>query len=84
MFIYIRYKYDDPELNRIIELDDELLDALNGRGPPEDFIPGLQYIWESSVMHSIKEGMKEAMETFLAKEYWEHVESFDKGNSATR
>lgn len=72
--------FDDKDLNRLIEIDDELTLDLGAAGLPEDWIPGLQYVWESPGMRRMKEGVKEVMDTVIAKKYWEHINNFEKDN----
>ena len=74
-----RFKFDDKDLNRLIELDDQLVDELGGLGMPEDWMPGLKYVWESPGMRRMKSGLKEVMDTVIGKKYWEHLKSFDRG-----
>ena len=54
---------------------------MGGAGLPEDWIPGLKYVWESPGMRRTKAGVQEANDTVLAKKYWEHVNSFNKGRA---
>ena len=73
------YEYTDKELNKIIELDDEIFEIFNGGGPAEDFIPGVKYVWETKLMKRLKEKMEELF-TILRTKYAEHVDTFDSNN----
>lgn len=73
------YEYMDKELNRILELEDELFEIFDSGGPAEDFIPGLKYFWETKKMKQLKVGVEELL-TFFRTKYAEHVKKFDKNN----
>ena len=82
MFIYLsnyRYKFNDPEFIKIMDWDDDFLEVFGRGGPPEDFIPGLRYVWESKGMRTLREGTDWMNETIIRKKYKEHEETFDKG-----
>ena len=74
-----RYVYNDPELVKVLDHDNEFLDILSGGRLPEDVVPALQYVWESKNMRRLKEGINDVLDNFLRKKYNEHVESFNKG-----
>ena len=78
-FIFCRYKYNDSELVKILDIYDDVLQALSKGVIPEDVIPPLQYVWESKKMGKLKAAFDEIMNNFLRKKYKEHVETFDKG-----
>ena len=73
------YKYNNRELNRMIEIDDEVFELFNGGGPLEDFIPALRYFWETKRMKKLKECFDEIIKILQSK-YMEHVKTFDKNN----
>ena len=83
MHCNFRFKFDDKDLNRLIELDNQVVDELGGLGLPEDWIPGLKYVWESPGLRRLKSFLKEVMDTIIGKKYWEHIKSFDKGRKGT-
>ena len=75
-----RYKFNDPEFLKIIELDDDLLEVFSKGGPPEDFIPCLRYVWESKGMRALGEGADWMLESVIKKKYKEHEKTFNKGS----
>ena len=75
---HFRYKFDDPVLQKLVQLDDEIKSLFNGAGIPEDLIPGLQYVWETQKMKEMKRITKLLVHDFIGGKVREHQETYDK------
>lgn len=74
-----KYKFNDPELVQILDLDDQFQEMLTG-GVPEDTIPALQYFWESKNFRKVKEEWANIYDNFFHKKFMEHAKTFNKDN----
>ena len=48
-------------------------------GVLEDFIPGLQYVWETGNMKQLKAACKTIIDGYIGRKFLEHKASFDQG-----
>ena len=72
------------EINTLVKLENDLIDIVfSGTGVLEDRIPGLQYVWETQRMKSLKKTVDKILKIFSAK-YKEHVETFDNENTSRK
>lgn len=75
-----KYKHNDPELSKLMRLDDAMKKLFNGTGILEDLIPGLGYVWETEKMRQMKRISKEMVHDFIEKKFEEHKRTFNKDN----
>ena len=74
-----RTEYNDPEIVNLLTTYDEIMSDLSKGVIPEDVMPSLQYVWESSKMKKLKQGYDQILVNFLAVKYQEHVKTFERG-----
>lgn len=77
MFINFRRPADDPEVKKLLKLDNDLIDKL-GSGVFEDLFPYLKDIYPTKKWKLLTTMVDELL-TVLKRKFKEHVETFQPG-----
>jgi hypothetical protein len=78
MLIFSRYDFNDKEFSHLLKMEDVLIKKIT-EGVPEDFIPGLRYVYKSKAFKEL-EGLKDCLiEGFIRRKYKERESTFNKG-----
>lgn len=79
LFINFRRPTDDPEVKKLLKIDNDLIDKL-GTGVFEDIIPYFKDIYPTKKWQMFL-SMVDEMLTVLRRKFREHVETFQPGDN---
>ncbi|XP_060572065.1 steroid 17-alpha-hydroxylase/17,20 lyase-like [Ruditapes philippinarum] len=72
-----KYDFNDKEFSHLLKMEDVLIKKIT-EGVPEDFIPGLRYVYKSKAFKEL-EGLKDCLiEGFIRRKYKESESTFNK------